>query len=169
MNRSAANLFWLLLVFAPSIAWALSSDREQPIHIRAASVEINEKTGVSVYTGDVNVTQGSMELTAEELIVYHENGEVNRMEGEGKPATFRQQPDGAAHEVRGEALRIEYDADAEKAYLVGQGHVWRGNDEFLGERIVFDTVESIVHATSGDDDRVRAVIQPRKDKENDSP
>ncbi|SCZ50612.1 lipopolysaccharide transport periplasmic protein LptA [Thiohalomonas denitrificans] len=165
----AANLFWLLVLFAPSLAGALSSDREQPIHIRAASVEINEKTGVSVYTGDVNVTQGSMELTAEELIVHYRNGEVSRMESKGQPATFRQQPDGALHEVRGEALRIEYDADAEKAYLVGQGHLWRGNDEFLGERIVFDTLENTVHATSGDDDRVHAVIQPRKDTENDSP
>ena len=169
MRRPAVNPLWLLLLIAPPLAWALSNDREQPIHIRAASVEINEKNGVSVYSGDVNVNQGSMALTADELIVYHKDGAVNRMEAEGKPATFRQQPDGAEHEVRGEALRIEYDAETEKAHLIGQGHVWRGNDEFLGDRIIFDTAESVVQATGDDNNRVHAVIQPKKGKENDSP
>ncbi len=170
---TGTTLLWLMALLAPSMAAALSGDRQQPIHIRADSVEINEKTGVSVYTGDVNVTQGSMELTADQLIVYRKNGEMDRMESKGRPATFRQQPDGAEQEVRGQARRIEYDAETQKAYLIGEGHVWRGKDEFLGERIVYDTVDSIVQATGGEDGekdaRVHAVIQPKKDQEKGSP
>lgn len=164
MNR--VRLLCLFATLLPSLATALSSDREQPIHIRADRVEINEKTGVSVYTGNVNVTQGSMELTADQLIVYRKAGELDRMEGDGSPATFRQQPDEADYDVRGKARRIEYHAATDKAFLIGNGHVWRGADEFRGERIVYDTVQNIVQATGGKkrNERVHAVIQPKKDK-----
>ena len=63
-NRGAgrgarAMIFALCLGFVPAALWALASDREQPITVEADGVEINDRTGVSVYKGNVVIRQGS--------------------------------------------------------------------------------------------------------------
>jgi lipopolysaccharide export system protein LptA len=39
---------------------ALSSDREQPINLEADAADIDDLKGISIYTGNVVLTQGSM-------------------------------------------------------------------------------------------------------------
>ncbi|MDL2424869.1 lipopolysaccharide transport periplasmic protein LptA, partial [Pseudomonas sp. BAgro211] len=56
-------LFSLAAAIGSSAAWALPTDREQPIRVQADSAELDDKQGVAVYRGDVVVTQGSMKLT----------------------------------------------------------------------------------------------------------
>ena len=60
-TRSSSSLLSLLSTSAA----ALESDASQPIYVEADSVEINDGTGVSVYQGNVDVTQGSIHLTAD--------------------------------------------------------------------------------------------------------
>ena len=50
---------------APWAVMAMTGDREQPIHIEADSVDIDDKKGVSIYRGNVRMTQGSIVLTAD--------------------------------------------------------------------------------------------------------
>ncbi|MBA1331005.1 LptA protein, partial [Candidatus Endoriftia persephone str. Guaymas] len=60
----------LLLLLLPLQARALSGDREQPIYLEADSVEIDEASGVSVYIGNVVVSQGSMRLEADKMWIH---------------------------------------------------------------------------------------------------
>ena len=57
------NTLPLLLSLAAAIgssaAWALPTDREQPIRVQADSAELDDKQGVAVYRGDV-VAQGPL-------------------------------------------------------------------------------------------------------------
>lgn len=163
MNRLLASLLLLLPLVAPASALALASDRDEPIHIRADRVEINEQTGVSIYRGNVEVRQGSMLLQANRVIVYRKGDELDRLEAEGQPARFRQRPDEGEPPVQGSAQHIEYHASTATAYLVGDGYMQRGRNEFRGERIEYDTAASIVKATGGGegDGRVHAVIRPK--------
>jgi lipopolysaccharide export system protein LptA len=86
-----AVLLAALLAAAP--AGAANKDREQPINVRARSVEVNEKTGVAVYRGDVVVRQGTMELRGDRVEVRSRNSKPEQIHAYGKPATVRQGPD----------------------------------------------------------------------------
>ena len=106
----SVTLFVLACIWTGHAA-ALSSDREQPIELEADSAHIDERTGVSVYTGNVKLTQGSTRLLADRLTV--ERGEDgNRVVAEGQPATFSQQPDDKPKPVEGLAKTIDSSLDS---------------------------------------------------------
>ncbi|MFO7602956.1 MAG: lipopolysaccharide transport periplasmic protein LptA [Gammaproteobacteria bacterium] len=160
-----ASLMALLLCVAPLVQ-ALSSDREQPIHIQADYVQIDKKAGVSEYRGNVHLVQGSMEITGELVRVRQTDGALSSIVVKGEPATFQQQPDNQAELVRSQAREMEYQAHEERIVLSIDAEVKQGNQHFAGNRIVYNTRNSSVVA-QGDEQqqqRVRAVIVPKKDE-----
>ena len=52
-----------------SLVFALSTDREQPIQIEADAAELDDASGITVYTGNVLVTQGTMRLWGNRLTI----------------------------------------------------------------------------------------------------
>ena len=163
MNH-CARLALLLLLAWPLMAPALSSDRRQPIHLEADTADIDDRSGLSVYRGNVTLDQGSMHITADELRVQLRNGEIDRIHASGRPATFRQRPDGKDQDVEGEALRMEYHAAEDRLILLEQARIRQGGDSFASERIVYDIATDQVQAGAGGGDRVRIIIQPRGEK-----
>jgi len=167
-TRRSGLLYAILLTLAcgwASQAMALSSDREQPIELEADSAHIDERTGVSVYTGNVKLTQGSTRLLADRLTVErHEDG--HRMIAEGQPATFSQQPDDKPDPVEGRAQTIDYHAGRKRVILTGAAEVWQGGNRFASERIVYDTDTDTVRGGQASPgakpgERVRITIQPQ--------
>lgn len=149
-----------LLVAGP--VFALSTDRDQPIYIDADWVRVNDKTGLSEYQGNVKLKQGSMVITADQMTVRQNGGELQTIVINGAPATFSQLRDGEEQPVQAQATKMEYHASKKRIYLIGDALVKQGPNEFRGERIEYDTAESTVTASKGDGNgrRVRAVITP---------
>jgi len=165
-NMILALLFGLL---ASLPALALSSDKQQPIHIEADSMVIDDVQGTAVYRGNVHYTQGSTHLDADEVTVYSaDRHNVDKAVADGKPATFRQHPDNQGEEIRGHAFHIEYFSADERVVLEGDAHLWQGKNEFAGSRIEYDTVKEIVKAVKAktDERRVQVIIQPRQQPES---
>lgn len=158
---------FLLLISAFALAGeahALSSDKEQPIHIEADSVVIDDARGVATYRGNVHYSQGSAHLNADEVIVYSaDRKQVDKVEAKGSPATFRQRPDNKDEDIRGQSLRIDYFANEERIVLETDAHLWQGQNEFTGDRIEYRSNEEVVKALKAPDSksRVQVVIQPR--------
>lgn len=149
----------------PTPCLALSSDREQPIHIEADRFEADDVKHVSIYRGNVRYSQGTMRLEAETVMIYYDaERNFQRLLADGRPARFRQRLDGQAEDMRGEALRIEYTATPERLVLKQQAHVWNQGDEFAGELITYDIEGDRVVARRGEaeEGRVQVVIQPRQ-------
>lgn len=143
---------------------ALSSDREQPMYVEADRADIDDKRGVSVYRGNVKITQGTLALTAAELTVHSQNGEIVKAVAVGQPATYRQRPDGKDQDVEAEALRMEYFATEQKIVLLDKAEVRQAGDTFRSDKINYDIAKDVVNAgasagTPGD--RVRITIQPK--------
>lgn len=167
----------ILLLLAFGLSWleaahALSTDKHQPIHIEADHADIDERNGVSVFRGNVVLTQGSLRLTADTLTVYKENDDIAKAVAEGKPATYRQRPDGKPEDIQAKAKRMEYDAHAETVELLHEAVVWQGGDNFASERIVYDMARDVVNAGNLDTEsgsRVRIVIQPRQNGDKRKP
>ena len=72
---------WLVLSGAPVAA--LPDDRDQPIHITADKAVRDEKRGVTIYSGNVEMRQGSMELDADDLTIFHEAEDANKIIARG--------------------------------------------------------------------------------------
>ena len=157
---------------APLPALALSSDKQQPIHIEADSVVIDDAKGTAVYRGNVRYTQGSTHLEAEEVTVYSTDSQkVDKVVADGNPATFRQRPDDQEQDMRGQAAHIEYFAADERVILENDAHLWQGKNEFAGSRIEYDTAKETVKARKAEDDkgRVQVIIQPRQQADSPPP
>ena len=52
--------------------FALSTDKDKPIELEADSANLDDKKGISIYRGNVILTQGSTKLNASELTLYHD-------------------------------------------------------------------------------------------------
>ena len=164
MHLILNTLFALLAACSAVPAYALLSDKEQAINVEADSVEIDHKQGVSVYKGNVTLTQGSIHLDADIVTLYSRNNDVEKAVAEGKPAHYRQRPDGKAEDTRAEAQRMEYYTGTGKLILLEGAHVWQEQNQFSGNRIEYDTERSVVNASKAKSgrERVQVIIQPKK-------
>lgn len=162
MRHAIALTLALLCAGLSGQAAALSSDRDQPMYVEADRADIDEQRGISVYRGNVKITQGTLQLTAAELTVHSKGGDITKAIAVGQPATYRQRPDGKAQDVEAEALRMEYFAADQKIILIDKAEVRQGGDTFRSDRINYDIAKDVVNAGAGSPgDRVRITIQPK--------
>lgn len=175
----------------PLTSAAMTGDKDQPITIEADRVDIDDKKGVSIYQGKVRVTQGSLVMTADTVTTYvvgdkqAKQRELDKIVAVAAPAHFRQLLDtkdpktGKNEEMRGQAQRIDYFAREERLVLQGGSHLWKEGDEFSGNIIEYDVAQETVKAAMGNvagqgagegvQERVHAVIQPRRKKDPKAP
>jgi len=170
--HTASNIAaWLLaLAFAWSHpASAERADREKPINLEADRVTIDDAKKVSVFEGNVVLTQGTLVIRADRMIVREDPQGFNHGTAYGNLANFRQKRDGADEYVEGYAERIEYDGRAERLQLFNRAHMKRGNDEVRGSYISYEQPTEFFRVVGAQDStaggsspgRVRAVIQPK--------
>lgn len=174
------NFLYILLCitffFIPFRASALSTDRDQAIELEADTADIDDLKGISVYTGNVILVQGSMEIKAYKLTLYNDkNKELEKAVAVGnkKLATFKQRPEGKQQDLRARASTMIYFLKKDKIHLLKQAHVEQDGDTFSGDKIIYDTKKETVVATSEKDksgkpvksgNRVKVTIKPKSDK-----
>ena len=172
MNPKSFALNALLTVVISTLSaplWALASDKEQPIHISSDSAERNEKKGITIYTGSVQMEQGTLRIDADKVVIHSVNNEISKIVATGKPAEYRQKPSPQKQMVIAKGDTIEYMLDVEKLFLINNASL-RQNDGTImtGKRIDYDIKESLVKAesskTNTKNDRIHMVIQPKRDK-----
>ncbi|MDC0904822.1 LptA/OstA family protein, partial [Candidatus Thioglobus sp.] len=67
----------------PGVSIALQNDATQPINVKAQAVLIDEKKGISIYTGKAIVAQGSLILSAEKIQLFSNQTQVTKMIANG--------------------------------------------------------------------------------------
>lgn len=138
----------LSLALAP-VSLALKSDRDQPATLDADEFDMDFQTGVRTYRGNVVYQQGSIRLFADELVVYFDEGELQRAVARGNLAKFRQLPDDGGAEIVGVALRIELDDVNQIVTLQDKAQVTQDTSTVTGKRIVYNMVTERVKVSSG--------------------
>ena len=100
---------FLIVVFllSNSIVNAENADKDKPVFLESDSAKWDEQTQKSTYRGNVVVTQGTILLTGDLLIVTSKNNAINTMEMSGNKATYKQKTD-SGKIVNGEAKMIRY-------------------------------------------------------------
>ena len=164
-----------MLLVVSNEADARSSDREEPIVIEAGAAEADNRAQVTVYRGDVVITQGTLRITGDTVWIHYDDANtITKAISVGKPAKFRQLPDDKEDYMTAHADRMEYHADQDLILLLGNARYGEGKDKITAQRIVYDSrrgrVKAGVNPGSGetaDDasekpDRVRITITPKK-------
>jgi lipopolysaccharide export system protein LptA len=155
---------------------ALSTDRDEPVHIEADWAEANDRTGVQVYKGKVVIVQGSLRITGDVVTMYFDDQrELDRLIAVGQLARFRQKPDGDALYQHAKAERIQYNLATDTMVLTGSAELSKGEDSIKATRIVYDTLNARIKgestpaaaaASPGTDappaGRVEITIKPKK-------
>lgn len=161
----------MMALLIPTLSFALSTDRKQPIKIKADRVSINEKTGISHYAGNVSFIQGSLILKGSEIIIHQAKNNVSKIIVIGKPATFQQQQDNKKELVNAKAGKMKYITKDERVYLSGNAAVAQGDNLLKGNEIEYNTRTSTVTAQKSENNtnRVHVVIEPDDNPITSSP
>ena len=179
---STKVLCLLASVLFPLSAFALATDREQPIEIHADTFNGDEVKQTAVYSGNVIVTQGSMNLQGARLELRLSARGYRQGTVTGNLARFRQQRDpktpGVDEWVHAQAERIIYDEEVDTITLDGKARLARSEngvakDITEGERIVYDmrNARSRVEGgvVNGQKQRVSTIIAPRNNTKATKP
>lgn len=166
--------FSLLLAILTSAAQALPEDEQQELVIRSQQAEMDRRTGVVIYQGNVILTQGTLKIEADRLEILHEGNVLKSAVADGKPARYQQQINVGKPVTYANGKRIEYLSDQREVIITGDANLKQGGDQFSGQRLTYDMNAETVKANGGtstvkegeekpEDSRVRMVIQPKKD------
>jgi len=164
MTLTKFNILFFTLALFTSPLWALSSDKTKPVEVEADSFHLDDAKEVTIYSGNVIIIQGSMEILADEITVHGARGTTNKVVAVGNPVKFKQQPDGNQNLIRGEAKRFEYRVTRDILILTNNATLWQGGNTFSSNQIVYDSKRSIVKAgdkRSGSK-RVKITLKPSK-------
>ena len=150
-------------------ALAESADRDKPIELEADTVTVNDAKKTSTYTGRVILTQGTLIIRADKLIVREDKEGFQHSTSTGNPTTFKQKREGKNEYMEGSALRIEYDGRMDKVQLYTKAWVKRGEDIVYGDYISYDANAEYAEVVGGaksesggsSSGRVKAIIQPK--------
>ena len=149
-----------------SPAHAEKADRDKPVNLEADSVTLDDVRKVSVYQGNVILSQGTLILRADRVQVTQTESGLDKIVATGRPAAFRQKVDGRDEFIDGFASRIEYDSVNSQLELIGQARLRRNGDELRGEQISYNANTEFYKVVGQPDaktpsGRVRAVIRPK--------
>jgi lipopolysaccharide export system protein LptA len=139
--------------------------------IEADSVDIDDKKGLTVYRGNVDVRQGTLHVTGETLVIEKVNGEVKIVTVVGKPATYKQRPDNKPQDVTARARKLQVYPKRDLVRLERNASVTQEGNVYNGNIIEYDNKNDIIKMKGniGTTDtgkkskgRVRMTIQPDK-------
>ncbi|SMN13266.1 LptA, protein essential for LPS transport across the periplasm [Bathymodiolus heckerae thiotrophic gill symbiont] len=127
---------------------------QEPVNVKAYAVVIDEPKGLSVWTGDARVVQGSLTLSAEKIQIFNIKHTITKVIAKGsknKPAYYKHNQPKQPHFVEATALKITYFADKQLVRLQGDAHLTQGFDYFSGSILNYDIKNDKIIASKSKD------------------
>jgi len=150
--------------------YAEKADRSKPINIEADRVTVDDAKQISIFEGNVSLTQGTMLIRGDRMEVRQDKNGFKYGTAWGSLAYFKQKREGYDELIEGWAERIEYDGRADKVQLFNRAALKKVGDEVRGNYISYDVATELSQVLGGGtkaatpdnpNGRVRAVIQPK--------
>lgn len=150
--------FGAFLLVLATASHALESDRRQPADIGADRYDTDLKTGLTVFEGNVVLTQGTLELKADRAEITQKEQRIARALISGSPATLKQMLDDGPIDAR--ATQIEYQLDSGQVVLTGAVEIRSPRGTLSGERVEYDLKTGRIQGSSTPGERVRLRVEP---------
>ncbi len=155
----------------PNALQGFSQNRDQPVSIEAATLEVRDKDKIATFSGNVRVVQGDTTMRCRSLVVYYEPQQgarkgmrttssslggqqrINRLEAKGNVIVT--QKDQTATGDTG-----VFDMRANTVTLLGNVVVSQGQNVLRGDRLVVDLTTGVSKVDAGKSHSpVRMLIQ----------
>ncbi|EJW13087.1 hypothetical protein A33M_0579 [Rhodovulum sp. PH10] len=162
----------------PNALQGFSQNRDKPVQIDSASLEVRDKEKMATFAGNVHLVQGDVTLKCNSLVVFYENDpdkSAKSAGGGGKPAGGMQTtsvPGGAAGpggnsaqqikriEARGNVVVTQkdqtaigdngvFDMKANTVTLIGNVVISQGHNAVKGDRLVVDMTTGVSRVECG--------------------
>lgn len=164
ISMSVLTFSVAMLLISP-LSFSLPEDSQKPILISSNSAIKDDKLGLTIYQGDVDIKQGSLNIKADKVTIYSVAEEVTKIVAEGKPASFKQQPEINKGDVLAKANTIEYRVSQKKITLTTEASLDQDGSSISGDKINYDMQAARIEAagntkSNGEDGRINVVIPP---------
>lgn len=177
-NTIIAKLFIAALNYilvAP--CFALPGDSQQPINIQSdkashITLDTGEKTE---YFGNVVITQGSMKINGDHIVIHSQERQVKSIVAKGTPAHFEQQSDPDKAAVKAEANTLDYELKSDTVILTENAIIEQNGTTVSGDKIEYNIGSEQVVASGNkeNESRVKMVLIPSdsqlKGEDNSTP
>jgi lipopolysaccharide export system protein LptA len=161
----------------PNALQGFSQNRDQPVHIEAATLEVRDKQKEATFSGDVRVKQGDTGMRCKSLVVFYEQD----AEGAPKGKTLQAASPGPRGEQRIKRLEARggvvvtqkdqtatgelgiFDMKSNTVTLTGNPVVMtQGPNVLRGDKLVVDLTSGVSRVESGKSGqgRVQGLFQP---------
>src|SRR5262249_16661304 len=130
-------------------AHAERGDRNLPVNVEADRLTMDDIKKESVFEGNVTVTQGTLTLKADRVVVKQDAKGFNYAFEYGKAGYFKEKREGYDEYIEGNAERLEYDGKADKVQMFTDAEVRKGSDQVKGDYISYDAVTEFYQVISG--------------------
>jgi lipopolysaccharide export system protein LptA len=128
----------------PNAMQGFSQNRDQPIQIEAASLEMRDKKKEATFAGNVKVIQGDTTMTSKTLVVFYESG------GGDKPATPQPAAKGAkAAPMQSATPGPGGSSSIKRLEARGNVVVTQKDQVVTGDTAVFDTKTNLITMLGG--------------------
>lgn len=149
-------------------AIALPSDRNQPITLEAERATYNDKTGVTTYSGNVEIVQGTLKINANSIVGnLNANRKITSVTATGSPAKFQQQLESNRGIARGEAAKIVYNAESGIITLTGNAYLYQDGASIRGNNLRYSINKGDIEVSGGGNsgtgnskNRIQIIIPP---------
>lgn len=169
MTRFTNCIAALLAGLCMSQVQALPEDADQEIRIASNSASYDRQSGVLIYTGNVQMEQGTLKMRADKITVLRTDKGLEKVIAEGKTAQYEQILNEGEAVTHAYGETIIYQADIEKLTLLKKAGLERQGNLFTGQKIVYLIKDQKIQAAGENpeqapdkDGRIRMVIQPQK-------
>lgn len=127
----------------PNAMQGFSQNRDQPIQIEAASLEVRDKKKEATFTGDVKVVQGDTTMTSRVLVVFYDQ--------DPQPAAPAKSAKAAAAKTQMTAASPGPGGSSSIRKLEAKGNVvvTQKDQVVTGDNAVFDTKTNLVTMSGG--------------------
>ena len=147
----------------PNALQGFSQNRDQPVHIEAATLEVRDKDKMATFSGNVKVTQGDTGLRCKSLVVFYEQNDANADKSKSV-ALANPGPGGQQRikklEARGGVVVTQkdetatgdlglFDMQSNTVTLSGNVVMTQGQNVLRGERLVVDLTNGVSRIESG--------------------
>ena len=144
----------------PNALQGFSQNRDKPVHIEAATLEVRDKDKVATFSGNVRVQQGDTGLRCKSLLVFYEQDEASSTGMKaatpgpgGKQQIKRLEMKGGVVVTQKEQTVTgdtgAFDMRSNTVTLAGNVVMTQGQDVLRGERLIVDLTTGTSRVESG--------------------
>ena len=157
-NRLLCCFVLIGTMFACPTLLALESDRQKPLEVNANTTDGTLGDGITTLSGDVEIRQGTLHITADEAAINKVDGRVKSVTFHGQPAFLEQEIEEQGL-VQATANIIDYQVASGLVTLEGDADVTHPQYKISGDLLTYDLNIQHFQGKGGENGNGRIHIQ----------